>query len=289
MRALVVGITGGIGSALAREFTKAGHDVLGTSLEGASGTLPLDLSGPDEAFEKLPAVDAGFLCAAMTKQADCRANPAQAQRVNVEAPIKIAQAIASAGGRPVFLSTNAVFDGTQAMRFADAPTAPKNFYGRQKAEAEKAILTLPGAAVVRMTKVLTPKMPLFVNWMEDLRRGRKVRAFKDLFMAPVMLEDVLSCLRRIAETKEGGIFQLSAPRDISFLEACRHIASRLNAPESLVEPASAAEQGIPVEERPRHTTMDSSRAESLLGKAFPDPLEALDQVFGLVGGPEASG
>ena len=73
-----------------------------------------------------------------------------------------------------------------------------------------------------------------------------------------------------------GIVQVSALRDISYAEAARHLARRIEAAQELVQPALASEAGVPSEERPANTTLDTTRLRSELGLPPPDPLTAVD-------------
>lgn len=278
-RILIVGVDSGIGAVAARRLREAGWWVIGTSRRGTPGTISLDLAALPERID-LPEVDVCLLCAAMTRQADCRADPERSRRVNVEAPVRLARRATEAGARVVFLSSGAVFDGTTPRRAIDEPVSPLNEYGRCKAEAEREILPLPGAAVLRLTKVLTPELPLFRGWIAALRAGRAVSAFVDMVLAPISLDDTLRVLETIALRRETGILQLSADRDVVYLDVCRHIARRLGVPESLARSATAAASGIIGEDRPRFTGLDADRAARLIGRSGFDPLDAVDRTFG---------
>lgn len=281
MRSLIVGIDSGIARPLAQLLRADGWEVHGTSRRGTAGTIPLDLGHLPSRIE-LPTVEVAFLCAAMTRLADCRQDEGKSWAINVQAPTAIAESLVAAGTQVVLLSTNAVFDGTRPSPPTEAtPPCPVNVYGRQKAEAERLILAMGGAAVLRLTKVLTPTLPLFTNWIAALRAGQPVKAFTDLVMAPIALTDVTFALKRIAETRSTGVFQASATRDISYAEACCHLAGRLGAPASLVCKTSAVENGIPPGEVPPTTSLDSTRLSALVGKPPSDPMDVIDQVFSL--------
>ena len=107
MRALIVGVDGLIGNALARDLRQRGWAVTGTSRrpsgDAAEGTVRLDLaqlSGPDTTgLATLPDCDTLFTCAAMTKFAECRASPDLARRVNAEAPAALAAHFVPRGAR----------------------------------------------------------------------------------------------------------------------------------------------------------------------------------------------
>ena len=136
-------------------------------------------------------------------------------------------------------------------------------YGRQKAEAEAALLApyaplasgAPGASggdvlVVRLTKVITPG-DLFDQWRKDLLAGKTIRPFSDMPVAPVSLEAAAAVLAELAATGASGIRHVSAPRDISYAEAARRLAERLGVSPDLVRPQTVAESGIALEHAPR--------------------------------------
>jgi dTDP-4-dehydrorhamnose reductase len=283
MRALVIGADGAIGRGVAAALAGLGWAVTGTSRRaapnGMAGALPLDLAAlPNTA---LPPADILFLCAAMTRQADCRAEAGLAARVNRDAPIQLARAAAERGARVVFLSSSAVFDGREPHRRAADPPCPLNDYGRLKAEAEAGVLALPGGTVVRLTKVLHAGIPLFQGWIDALGRGERIRAFTDLRMAPIGLDDAVKALVRVAESEETGIFQVSGAHDIGYADAAQHLAQRLGCPADRVEPVSAV--GIPACDRPGNTSLDAGRLVHSGHAPPPDPFEVIDRVFGLNG------
>lgn len=279
MRALVVGSDGGIGGPLVAALSAAGWEVYGSSRRPCAERA-LDLAALPDRLD-FPSVDSVFLCAAMTRQAECESDPERSWQVNATAPIRIARAIAATGAQIVFLSSTAVFDGTVARCPADHRPCPVTEYGRQKAAAEREILSLPGAVVLRLNKVLTPRLPLFRSWIGALRASRPVEAFHDLCIAPVALDDVTAALELIARTRAEGVFQASASADVSYADLCRHIARRLGVEENLVSGVSAAAAGPMVAGRPASTSLDATRLSHLTGVRVPDAYEVVDRVFGL--------
>jgi len=281
MRALVVGIDGIIGKGLAAALAGRGWTVIGTTRRGTPAALPLDLAALPAAVV-LPPTNILFLCAAMTRQTDCRADAGLAALVNRDAPIRLARAAAEQGVRTVFLSSSAVFDGRKPWRPATDPPCPLNDYGRLKAEAEAGVLALPGGTVVRLTKVLHGDAPLFRGWIDALGHGKRIRAFTDLRMAPVGIDDAVRALVQVAEMDEAGIFQVSGAHDIGYADAARHLARRLGHPAGRVKPVSAAD-GIPACDRPENTSLDTGRLVRSGHAPPPDPFEVIDRVFSLNG------
>jgi dTDP-4-dehydrorhamnose reductase len=283
MKALVLGADGTIGAALMQSLQRTGHEVIGTSrrvVANRADILRLDFEELDPEWLALPQVDVAFFCAGMTKFSDCRADPRRARRINVDAPTMLARRLVQEGARVVLLSTSAVFDWSTPRSPADRPLCPVTVYGSLKADAETQFAEFGRAAsILRLSKVLTPDYSLMRGWIDALAVGRKVTAFSDLHMAPIPLEEVLAALHTIAEGRAGGIFQLSASRDISYLDAALHIADRLRAPRELVSVAQAGTAGIPPEEVMRYSSLDMSRLSSVSGQKAIDPIAVIDSVF----------
>lgn len=171
----------------------------------------------------------------------------------------------------VFLSTSQVFSGTVARCAPDAPPDPISEYGRQKAAAEKLVLSLgERGAVVRLTKVAETLLPLFSRWEAAFQRDQEVRPFSDMTAAPVPLSLVVETLARIADRRLSGITQVSADRDLTYADMARLVAVHAGADAALVHPILAKDAGLNLENIPTHTVLDTTRLRRELGLVPPD-------------------
>jgi len=136
----------------------------------------------------------------------CRQDHDKTFLVNVAAVAQLTKDLLDQGAFVVYLSSNQVFDGSVAHTPPDHPYSPTSEYGRQKVEVERRISRYNGSvAIVRFTKILQPNHPLFFSWSSDLRSGRAIQPFSDLWFAPVPLSCVTSVLRLIADKRLSGI------------------------------------------------------------------------------------
>jgi dTDP-4-dehydrorhamnose reductase len=284
MGVIIVGGDSTVGSAFARALRQWGEAVVTTSRRRNEGTYswPLDLSDPDVAATPLPeGNEIAFFCACVNGFGSCRSNPDYARRVNVDGTAIVARRLASRGTRVVLLSSTAVFDFRTPHQPAAMPTSPHTLYGQLKAEAEKVFLSLGRlGSVLRLTKVLTPEMPLFTEWISALAHGDAVTAFSDLYFSPITLDDAVAALSGVREDSSGGIYQFSGADDISYADAVRHIAGRMEVDAARVNGELAAGRGIRTEEIPRFTSLDSARLQKITGRTPPDPFAVLDAVYG---------
>ncbi len=277
-RQLIVGADGVIGRELAAALRSIGHDVAGTSRR-PDAPLRLDLAAAESWTP--PACDVAYFCAGVTSLKTCEEHPGETRGVNVLGTERVVRALRDRSVFVIFLSTNLVFDGSHARAAAGEPCAPASEYGRQKAEAEAALLAMGGCAVVRLTKVVPAGMPLLQSWRDALRRRETIHPFSDKLMAPIALGHVVHALQAIASERLDGIWQLSADRDISYADAAFRIAGRLGASPSLVAPTPCRGRGSEMDCGPRHTTLDDSRARRELGLVPGDVFRVVEAGAGL--------
>ncbi len=276
-RHLVIGAGGTLGSALLRTLRAQGDDALGVFRRADADCPRLDLSKDPERWPIPEGLACAYLCAAVTSTDACRRHPAATRLVNVEQTLRLAERLLTAGCFVVFPSTNLVFDGATPRCPADAPPSPRLEYGRQKAEAEARLLALGGGvAVLRLSKVLAPGMPLLSKWAQDLSHGHPVAPFLDMVMSPLPLALAVEAMLGVAQAPAGGLWQLSASEDMSYARAAQIVARRVGAPQALVRPVRWRDAQPDLEHVPAHTTLDSSRFARELGLVAPSAQAALE-------------
>jgi dTDP-4-dehydrorhamnose reductase len=254
----IVGARGLIGTSLAEKAAKTGTKWIGTTAKAEAVTGPivhLDLlnDGAMESLSISPAVS--YLCAAETNIRKCEDDPGKTRQLNVDQTVKIARRLHEAGSDLVYLSSNLVFDGNLPFVPAEAECAPVTEYGRQKAEVESILLgELERLAVVRLTKVVHHRFPLFLDWLKTWRDGQVIRPFSDMFFSPVELAWVTDELWALNHSFARGIFQLSGDADISYAQAARALAKNRKIDQGRVVPQTMAEAGYQ-HISPKNTTL----------------------------------
>jgi dTDP-4-dehydrorhamnose reductase len=139
---LIIGKESLIGSAISQIADEKHISWVGTSRRPGEQCF-VDLSMQPASWKIPPHATTAIICAARTKLSDCEVNPDETRAINVTATVELARRLTAQGCRVVFLSTNQVF-GPNLNAPPDETTSvsPANEYGRQKAEAEAAILAL---------------------------------------------------------------------------------------------------------------------------------------------------
>ena len=250
--ALVVGTDGLIGRALALRLNGFGVKVVPSSRRATpNGGVHLDLSKRLD-IDVIPKVDVAFLCAAMSRFADCENDPTLARQVNVLAQCAIAERLFELGTHVVFLSSNAVFDGRKSMPDEDVLPSPASLYGELKYEAEALLSEIADRqvgrfSIVRLTKIFDATVPLLDGWRKRLAEGETIEAFEDVTVSPVSLAYAVDGLAKVGDTALGGVFHLSGAREWTYFEFAIAFAMACGADTDLVRPVLRSIQaGLPM-------------------------------------------
>jgi len=285
-RILIVGGDSRIGAALCLALRAHGAKVTATTrrLENIAAAAPLlDLQD----IESINALDVStydiaYLCAGVSTFAACEEGDL-ARRVNVDNTLHLCERLRGAGCAIFFLSTSAVFDGRQPDASEHTQPTPTTAYGRQKAEVEGALCKVnmaqhPLAAIVRLSKVLTPDAPIVLDWRQQLKQKGDIHPLADLWLSPISLAYAVEGLIVLGQVGQGGVFHLSGERDVSYADCAIALALRWGEPTRRVQPRSLRDAGINLPYCPAYPTLVMTRTTQLTGLA-PQPFATcMDEV-----------
>jgi dTDP-4-dehydrorhamnose reductase len=282
---LIVGGDSEIGAATYRAMTARGHAVVATTRRRdrvAPGRPFLDLAEPLGDWAPPPGTRAACVCAAVARLAACADDPQGSAQINVVQTLTLADRLLANDIAVLFLSTNQVFDGCTPHVPPDAPHAPASEYGRQKARTETALREHMAngapAAILRLAKVVSDRMPLIDGWVRDLAAGKPIRAFNDMPLAPTPTDLVCTAIAALLQDRARGIFQLTGPRDVSYADVGRFLAGYLDVAPQLVNETSAYSAGLPEGATPKYTTLDSSLLRVHYGLEVPDVWDVVQRI-----------
>jgi dTDP-4-dehydrorhamnose reductase len=266
MHVIVAGGSGTIGRALIARLREEGRRVTGISRTAtAPDDIRFDLTAAASSWPAWPGADVTYICIGRGGLEDCERDPGATRRVNVDAVGVLARRAAAAGSHVVFVSSSHVFDGATRMARAGDPTSPQCEYGRQKRDAEVAVLDTGRGAVLRLSKAVGRDDARLSAWRTALLAGRHVEAFTDLAVAPLSVADAVASLIDVGACAQPGIFQLSGPREETYFSMAQAVAVHIGVSSSLIVPASAEAAGVPAVFRPRGV---------LLEQRLPRPIDA---------------
>ncbi len=288
MRLLVTGASGLLGINLALDAS-AQHTVVGLVHSHALNdapfeTLPADLSRPESIARVLEHArpDAVVHAAAMASLDACEAQPELAWRVNAESPGWLAEACRKRGARLLYVSTDAVFDGTRGgWREEDEPN-PLSVYARSKLAGERAVLeAYPQAIVVRVNFYgwsLNGQRSLAEFFFNHLSAGRQMMGFTDVFFCPLLANHLAGVLVKMLAQGLNGVYHAVSRECLSKYDFGVALARRFGLDETLIRPASVAEAGLAAARSP-DLRLSSAKLANALGEALPDQASGLERFF----------
>ncbi len=121
-------------------------------------------------------------------------------------------------------------------------------------------------------------MALLDGWIADLSAGKTIGAFSDMTLAPTPTDLVCAAIIALLQDRLPGIFQFTGPRDVSYAEVGRFLATYCNADPLLVKETSARSAGLPEGSTPANTTLDSTALRERYGLTAPDVWQVLSQL-----------
>ncbi len=255
---LITGANGQLGSELRNLLDERGVAYDAFDSKGLDIT---DKQAVDDKFDSLkPAVV--YHCAAYTAVDNAEDEGKQANwQVNEDGTRNVAEAAKRVGAKLVYISTDYVFDGTNPGEYqVDAPTNPKNEYGKAKLAGEQAVKeTMDDYYIIRTSWVFGKYGKNFVYTMLRLAKDHdKLTVVDDQFGRPTWTRTLAEFMTYLVEHDEAfGTYQLSNEGSCSWYEFASEILK-----DEQVEVAPVPSEAYPQKAyRPRHSIMSLSKAE----------------------------
>ncbi len=217
--------------------------------------------------------------AAYTDVDGCERNKTYAWRVNVEATRSIVRAARVVKSHLIYVSTDYVFDGEKGLYRENDTPSPVNYYGLTKLVGEELVRTSDLLyTIVRPSTIygVGGSKKSFAEYVaEKLSRGEKVRALVDQYVSPTHNTLLAMAVAEIVEMRPMGVLHVAGERMNRYQFATK-IAEALGLPVELVEKASIKDMKHWIAKRPRDSSLDTSKARSLLKTRFYDTKLALE-------------
>ncbi|RZU66511.1 dTDP-4-dehydrorhamnose reductase [Microterricola gilva] len=249
-RWLVTGATGLLGSNVALRLGEESEIVL--TARSAPRSAPATFLAADLASANSrsglvdrAAADVIFHSAAISSIEACESNPALAQLVNVDASADLARQAYAVGSKFVFISTDAVFDGSIGNYSETDPASPSTEYGRSKVRAENAVLEANPDAIIARVNFYgwspTGRRSLAEFFHRELAAGHTVNGFTDTVVSTMYVGDLVESIALLVAHRASGIFNVVSSEPISKYDFGRNIAKAFGFDPLLVREATSAD------------------------------------------------
>jgi dTDP-4-dehydrorhamnose reductase len=274
MKILLTGASGLVGHAFAQSAQRRGHQVIGLvnthtgDIPGLASKRTADLT--DETaltatvLELFP--DAIVNCAAVAEPAQCDADPARAQALNVALPAHLARLANHLSARFVHLSSEQVFDGTATDAYTvKSAVKPLNLYARQKVESERLVHTAaPDFAITLRAPLLsgnslTGRRSLHERLFADWSAGKIPKVYTDEIRQPCTAANLAELMVELIERNDvRGVFHWAGADALSRHELAVRIRThfKLSETSAPLEPVLLAADPRTASKRPARLALD---------------------------------
>lgn len=231
MRLIIIGASGMIGTAVDAAARKAGHWTVGTyATKQREGLRQFDMTKQSilDVVPDLGAADCVLLMSAMIDQSWVQSHAWESHRINFLGAVECANAALERRAHFVFMSSEAVFGGSDVGGCDEAAfPVPLTLYAQQKVKVEQR-LPRDGTCIVRTGSV--------VNWEKGgrcavsgtyralLQPGAAMA--HDNLLTVTDIDDVAAGLVRIAERRTCGTVHLAANPAATRTQLADHIIER---------------------------------------------------------------
>jgi len=286
---LVSGASGMLGSEVVRTAVAQGCSVVGTHHEapitiGGDETIemPLEDAAALEAVVKRVAPAVVIHCAALTNVDYCEANPDHAFAVNAVASAVLARAAARCGARYLYVSTDAVFDGTRGWYEEGDECRPVNVYAVSKLRGEEGSLAEHSTAVVvRLAPFgwsVRPGKRSLAEWvLDELNAGRPISGFVDAIFTPMYAGDLAQTFLELTQAPgRAGVYHLGSSDALSKHQFARALASAANLPADDVRAASILDHRFRAQ-RPLNVSLRTDKVSHDMRRSMPTVHDGIER------------
>jgi dTDP-4-dehydrorhamnose reductase len=274
---LIAGARGTLGSALVRACEMRGIAHVACGREDMDLTRPAAVANVLARHQPWAIINA----AGYVRVDDAEGEEEACRRLNVDAPVLLAQACAESGMRFVTFSSDLVFDGAATSPYVEEDTpSPLNVYGSTKAEAERRVAALcPSALILRTSAFFGPwdRHNFLTLALERIALRKPFVAADDLVVSPTYVPHLAAAVLDLLLDGETGIWHVANPGHMTWAAFASLAARRAGLDPAFVVPAHAAELGWPAP-RPRFSALATTR-----GTLLPSLEEAVDAYLAHVG------
>ena len=281
---LITGVSGLLGSNLAYYF-KDKYKVIGwycshpVSIDGIetqkADIVSDDLDGTISTIKP----DIVVHCASLTNVDFCEQNKEEAKLINSIGTERLVNACSDSKIKFIYISTDAVYDGSKGNYKETDSLNPLSYYGITKLEGEQVTSKKPYSLILR-TNIFgwnVQKKHSLGEWVIDqLAQGIKIKGFKDVYFSSIYTFNFASLLEKAINKDLSGIYNFVSSSSLSKYEFACRIAELFGFNKELIEPISV--DNFPfAAKRSKNLTLNIDKLSNDLGVKIPTIEESVSR------------
>lgn len=277
---LIIGSDGKLGSGLMKKLETRAH---GTSRRPhiLTSEIYLDLLNQEsiEKLEKVSYYKYAIIVAAISEPDQCYLDQKLSLTINVESTIKVLKILKKKSIKPIFISTEMVFDGNKGNYSEVDKPDPILIYGKQKLEVEKFIQNhFHDFMILRLPKIYSSQnndRSILNSFYCDIVSNKECVYAKDQYFSPTLQDDFELSVSKVIEKDLSGIFHLSSSCRVSRWDFFEMFANK-------VGNFGRIKQGLLsdisfLENRPNDLSLNGEKLSKALDLVFATPRAGIDK------------
>ncbi len=270
----IIGANSFIGKYFFEAYSNYFSNIIGTSRRNNQKYYHLDLLRPD--ISKIPFIETqhteALILAAVPRIEQCASDPITTNKINVDGTLKLIRELHQRGIKPIFVSTDYVFDGAKGYYTENDTVCPNTEYGRQKAVVEEEIQKICGDnyLIIRIGKTFSLTRgdnTIFDEMASKLSKNETVCAAFDQVFCPLLIDDLIHSLLLLQSQQALGIYHICVSEGWSRFQFAITLAQLMNKPLHLVQKISLDD--LPNQpKRPKNTSLSNAKIQHECSVSF---------------------
>ena len=222
-------------------------------------------------------------CAAIGKIDYLESHPDLAYSINSEGAKNLAIISKKYNIRLVHISTDSIFDGKKGMYTEEDLPNPLNVYAKSKVLSEKFVKEKCDNYVIVRTNFYgyNSRGDWFFNWvLAQLKNENSMVGFTDIIFNPLEVSNLSEIILELGESDYQGIINISSNDVINKYQFILETAKVFGYNSDLVKEGSFKNHPTTITIRPFNTSLDNTKAKSLLNSRIISLRESLEKIKG---------
>ena len=214
-----------------------------------------------------------------TNPITCYSNAEKSYETNVNSIKRLILYLINNKIKPIFTSSEYVYDGKKGNYLEDENTNPLLLYGKQKLEIEKFLKNNCSEHIILRLGKVVGSIPgdgtLFSNWIKEINDKTEIICANDQIFSLIYLEDVVETLIQLIENNINGIYNLSCGLATSRLDLLKLLINKINYTENTkvnIKIKTCSIDDFQLGEKyPKNVSMNSYKLSKILSIKFNTP------------------
>ena len=289
MKVFITGLAGMLGCNIAyklrKEYIISGVDLIKVNMENVD-SYEFDALDYKKLSDCLKEVNPDIIIhtAAAVNVDKCETELDYAEKLNVKMTDNICRAAREVGAKIIYISTDAVFDGTdENLYYENDKVCPINIYGKTKFKGEE-IVRICGESLILRTNIYgfnIQNKNSFGEWIYTmLLDDKELNMFTDIDFSPILVNDLAEIIDLLIKKNISGLYHVCGTGCISKYDFGCELKDIFNITTGKIN-KSRSDSFLFKAKRAKHMGMNNEKISKAIGYKIKTPVESIKEFYRL--------